>query len=99
MTVTLYGHSDDLIEVEGDVNEEFNPNPFDAKESVLFSNGVLAHIQYENDGFWRINVIASAGREYTLVPGTDVDDDYSDRLTVDGDIEWVFCCGQTARAR
>jgi len=53
MTTTVYGASDDLIEVAGDIYEEFNPAAgHDDGESDLltFSNGVVLGIRFSDDG-------------------------------------------------
>ncbi len=86
MRVTeVYGHSDDLIEVNGNIHEEFNGDD----ELLTFSNGVLLRIRYDDDGIWRINVLA--GREnvevQTCVPDED-DRNYTDRARIK-DAKWV----------
>lgn len=55
-SVSVRGASDDLIEVEGDLREEFNFYSSEEKYSgwLAFSDGTLASIAY--DGFWRMHV-------------------------------------------
>ena len=54
--ITVYGASDDLIEIEGDISEEFN-YPYNADDKgvlLAFSDGTLARIKYDSGGMWRI---------------------------------------------
>lgn len=84
MTVTIYGASDDLIEIEGDIREEWSP-PEDGPALLAFSDGTVLRIEFERDGTWRIAQIKQGSAEYTHVPSVG-DDDYSDRVTLSGDI-------------
>ena len=57
MTVTVQptrvtGASDDLIELEGGIREEFAS--FDEASLLTFNTGVQLRIHYTNDGIWRI---------------------------------------------
>ena len=89
-TITVYGSSDDMIEIEGDLREEFyyrdtdNPGNY-----IAFSNGTVLSIRYDDDGNWRIapehhgpGSVAIA----QVVPGGDA---CSDIATVTGDIWWA----------
>ncbi len=94
MSVTIYGASDDLVEVEGDVREEFsalgNEN-FDGDGGYLaFSDGTILSIVYGDRGVWRIVPIAEGSGELSVkqAPVGD-EDDYSDIATLSGDLEWV----------
>jgi hypothetical protein len=55
--LVIYGASDDLVEVEGDVREEFNPG--DGPSYLAVSDGTVLRIAY--DGRWRIDRIAEGG--------------------------------------
>lgn len=86
-TVTIYGESDDLIELDGDLYEEISPG-YEADTTVLsFSDGTVLTISYVS-GFWRINTIVKGTATLEKVEGTDDEDDYSDRVTLTGDIQW-----------
>lgn len=93
MAVTIYGASDDLIEVEGDVTEEFNAIEFGGEQPayLAFSDGTLLRIEYSDTGVWRITPIVRGAAGLTIVqaPGDEDDDNYSDRATLDGEIRWV----------
>lgn len=98
MTVTLCGASDDLVEVEGDVHEEFNPAD-DDPSTVAFSDGTVLSIEYADDGCWRIHPLARGLNQVTITQAVSEDDDnYSDRAVVSGTIEWVlFATGDASR--
>lgn len=92
MSLTVYGASDDLIEVEGDIREEFTAN--DDLNYIACSDGTVLSITYDQDGFWRIRCLWAWPRSdgspaVTIEDGRDPDTDYSDRATVHGDIKWV----------
>ncbi len=53
-TVHIYGSSDDLIEIEGDVDEEFNPDT-EKPYYLLFNDGSQVEVIYGKDGEWVIN--------------------------------------------
>lgn len=93
----LYGASDDLIEVEGDINAEhghYDPR----KLSFLCSDDTRGTIQY--DGNWHIIVETAGSLFKKLVVGNPAeqphdDEDakgcsaYSDVLVLNDGIEWV----------
>ena len=90
--VKVYGSSDDLIEVEGDVSEEFNHYSGDDAEPrfLAFSDGTVLRIAYEKDGCWRSSPVAKGSAVYAHEPAIDSEgDNYSDVATLDGDVRWV----------
>ena len=90
--IKIYGASDDLIELEGDVTEEF---PFADKgeggDLLAFSNGTVLRIDYTDPGVWRITpVIHGVGRFVLTQCPEDDDNNYSDIAEIhDADITWV----------
>lgn len=100
MKLIIYGASDDLIEVEGSISEEFNPPDDDEPTLLAFSDGTLLQIQYGKGGaFWRISPLIYGTAKYSKTEATDEDGDYSDRATLEGDFKWVVCGSQYARAK
>ena len=89
--LTIYGASDDLIEVEGDISEEFTA--LDDDGSLLaFSDGTVLRVRYTRDGIWRIEPLARGTARLEIVSAVSGDDDnYSDRATLDapGGIAWA----------
>ena len=88
MSTLVYGASDDLIELEGDLSEEFSA--YDFNGHLALSNGVLLSVRYSDGGYWRIAVVR--GHEWvTIIPASAQDgrDEegypaYSDRAVVEG---------------
>ena len=92
-TVTVYGSSDDLIEIEGDLREEFSFYSEDDDDGRLlgFSDGTMLRARYDKDGVWRFTLVhkGTAEMEKQEAPAND-EENYSDRITLTGDIEWVM---------
>jgi hypothetical protein len=93
--ITVYGASDDLIEVEGDIDAEFQwqaPGYGQPSGNLLaFSDGTVLRIVFDGDGVWRITpvVVGTAGVGIEQAPAND-ESNYSDRATFkDGRIAWV----------
>jgi hypothetical protein len=95
MSTTIYGASDDLIEVDGAIREEFNPS--DGEPSYLaFSNGVVLKVTYDDEGMWRIQPRANAHLvtvDFAIGEDADRREDgssgYSDRATMTDPVSWV----------
>ena len=98
--VVVYGASDDLVEVDGDLSEEFTS--FEPKPDLLeFSDGTWAEVKLDTEGQWRIKLVEDSGlieavhtpsrEEDGVGPRYDEDgcNDYSDKLVLTGPIEWV----------
>lgn len=84
--ITIHGASDDLIEIGGDIEEEFSA---DEEGYLFFSDGTLLKIVYESSGFWRIHLFKQGRARFSKVEGANEETDYSDKITLDGDIRWV----------
>lgn len=94
MKLTIYGASDDLIEIEGDLRDEFGYYSDDPAE-IKFSDGTVATIAYGDEvkALWSINVHERGTASFVLTKATNEKTDYSDRLTVEG-VEWVEINGR-----
>lgn len=87
MKLTIYGASDDLVEIDGD-----SPQEFDGDSGVLaFSDGTLLLIDYGDAGTWDISRLAAGMATYEKVDAESGDSDlnYSDRVTLIGEFQWV----------
>lgn len=99
-SVTIYGASDDLIEVQGAITDEFMLGYEDDNRARLaFSDGTVLSVQFDQDGVWRLCrvVEGSAQCVWRAAGDNDLpnpDEDYSDRITLCGDIRW---CAQVMR--
>jgi hypothetical protein len=85
--IKVYGASDDLVEVEGDIEEEFS---YDGEKPgyLGFSDGTVLRISY--DGVWHINLAIKGSSAFTHTPAEGEDtDNYSDVVTLDGAMKWV----------
>lgn len=89
MSITVYGASDDLVEIEGDITEEFSFYSDGEERLLAFSDGTLLSIYYDDNGIWRINRLVTGQSLYSKVDG-DVVSDTNDVVTLSGcTINWV----------
>lgn len=88
MKLIVYGSSDDLIEVDGDVRDEFNGDA----GLLTISDGTVLHIEYVG-GVWEIEV-QEAGT-LTLVKHPPVSEDDGPRR-VDGPFEGMSAYSEIA---
>ena len=96
MSITIYGASDDLIEVEGDVRDEFYA---DEMNLIATSNGVAIRIHYSQAGVWRIEFVGGDQSLVTITQAPEDDDDnYSDTCIISGDVKWIVMGEQLAIA-
>lgn len=88
--IIIYGASDDLIEVEGDINQEVSVYVGDHEPLyVAISDGSLLRVTY--DGMWTIRVLRKGfGTMIDHHQATDEDSDYSDRVTLTSELNFLF---------
>ena len=84
MKVTVSGASDDLVEVDGDLSEEFGGD----EVTLVFGDGTHPLVRYAEDGCWRVSLVKQGTATYRHVfTATDSDsDNYSDRAELEGDL-------------
>ena len=94
--VKIYGASDDLIEIEGDMRDELCHS---GDEPVLlgFSDGTILRVWYDEDGIWRIIRVSGGSATFTHEPG-DVEADRVDVAHLEGDIRWCVMGSGVIRA-
>lgn len=92
--LVITGASDDLIEVDGDLVEEFTYQNEDDGDLIAFSDGTLLRVKFSPDGTgnWRITPV-HRGAAKLAIEQTDGEDS-TDRATLDGDVRWVCQGGQ-----
>lgn len=97
-TVTIYGSSDDLIEVEGAIREEFYLES-EGTSYIGFSDGTVLSIEYTDKGIWRIYREHTGSALFEKTEAIDSESEYSDRVTLTGDIRWIVGGGVMAKAK
>jgi hypothetical protein len=98
--LNVYGASDDLIEIEGDISEEFNLVDDDKGDLLAFSDGTVLRIAYTNPGIWRITPVVRGTATLSIDAAMEDDDvNYTDKATLDGDVVWVAHAVAYARKR
>lgn len=87
--ITVTGASDDLIEIDGDISEEFYANDEDPN-LLAFSDGTILRVDYTPAGVWRIVPVASGSATVRITQAPEDDDrNYTDRADLIGDVWWV----------
>lgn len=92
MSITIHGASDDLIEIEGDIREEFNwtSNDPEEKRVLAFSDGTLLSVKYDENGIWRLNKLVGGKATFSKIEG-DYETDANDQVTLSGVvITWIM---------
>lgn len=89
--VSVYGYSDDLVEIEGSSYEEDEVSCIGQKVRIWFDDGTVILIGYpkrEDLGVWKIDVEQHGTSQHSLhVCENENDDPYSDVFTIDADVE------------
>lgn len=89
----VFGYSDDNIEVEGAVHEEFGAYSRDDQEFlVVVSDGTVLALKYGDKGIWNIRLVATGkGSKVSIATALDTDDENTDRATIEAQdaIRWV----------
>jgi len=88
MTTKIYGASDDLLEFEGDIEDEFYVN-CDKPFYIGLSDGTLLKMEYDDNGIWRIHLVRKGSNRFEKKEG-DFQKDTNDIFSVHGEISWVL---------
>ena len=91
MATELYGASDDLIELDGDLSEEFSGG--EKPCLLIFSDGTVLSIKYgkEHLAVWAITVIEEGDLFKSIVHCTNEDAErYSDTVNFKDGLDWVY---------
>lgn len=98
MRVEVYGMSDDCLEVEGDLMDEFGA--YGGPHFLHFSDGTVLEAEYcppdDDTYYWRIKThVSGSGTKIARKPGTYDGEDgrKCDKLILIGDLGWVECWG------
>ena len=87
-TVNIYGASDDLVELEGDLTEEFKYYDDEKPLYLAFSDGTVLSAMYGEDGIWTLLRVKEGSAKHEHIEATYPYDDYTDRVTLTGDLRW-----------
>ena len=102
ITFSLSGASDDLVELDGDINGELGA--YDVVSNFVLSDGTRGTIEYTHEGVWRINILEYGSVKIDIIHPTqeeiDNDTNYTDKATFTGNIDWIiFDGGQIFKPR
>lgn len=98
-SITIRGYSDDTISCAGDLADEFY-DPKQRGSRIEFSDGTVLHATFGDTGpTWELAIAATGTAHVHRDPATDEFANYSDIVTITGDLEWVrvTCHGLTRR--
>lgn len=88
-TVRITGASDDLIEIDGDIREEFTFHDQDGDgDLIACSDGTVLRVQLDARGDWAIGIVYRGTADLTLTPASERET-YSDEAVLRGDVRWV----------
>lgn len=94
-TTHVYGYSDDLLEIEGDL---FYDEVCLAGDSVqlAFSNGLLVEFIYCESATWQFHILSNPNNiPFTKMElGEAEEQGYSEHLIIEGHIEWCVVVGE-----
>ena len=95
----IYGASDDLIEFEGDIEDEvpYYPEEEDGVVSIVLSDGTTLGIQYK--GTWTFSVVEAVSDVRIKPAVAHGDPQYSDILTIETPITWAVVGGKVVRKK
>lgn len=102
-TVYVWGCYDDLIEITGDIEEEFSGDG--AGELVVMSDGTILEAVYDSEGNWRF-LVNELGKDASIITHKAGSEDairitegrdYSEVAEVQGRIDWLLVTQRIAR--
>lgn len=91
------GASDDLIELEGDISDEFNRYDSEDGDYLAFSDGTCLKVIYDDDGLWRLTVIAQGTLFKEKIEGN-VIEDKNDVVIFEDGVKWCVCGPDLAKS-
>ncbi len=106
MPTTIYGHSDDLIEFEGDVRGEVgfygSSDEQDSSALVVCSDGTILTVKYgkADQGIWCLTLIQQGSLYQEIVPCFSEDaDPYSDIAYFRDGLKWAYVATKYQRVK
>jgi hypothetical protein len=88
-TVTISGHSDDLVEVKGDILgcNEYTTVGDEPYLLLEFSSGDVIKVTYGDAGIWYTEHYKKGTATVEIVPHSG--DEYTDKAIVSGELVWI----------
>ncbi len=80
-TISVYGASDDLVEIEGSGSWDDEYNCYDQDVIIYFDEGTVLRMTY--DGAWKAVVENNGSASHRIIKLIDGDDYYSDLFEID----------------
>ena len=85
----ITGASDDLIEIEGELCEEFNSYRCEGENGrIACSDGTLMKVEYDEDGIWRFTALFKGDLYDRKVEG-DIEKDTPDEVYFKPGLKWI----------
>lgn len=83
--IKVSGCSDDLIEIEGDWEDEIGS--YDMDTEITFDDGTVLLMRYgqDDEGSWRVKVLKKGSAAYTIEKLIDNGDYYSDLFSTEAE--------------
>ena len=81
--IKVCGHSDDLIEIEGDWEDEIGS--FQADTKITFDEGTELMMHYDENGIWKAKVLKAGSGAYVISRLEENGDYYSDLFEIDAE--------------
>lgn len=82
------GASDDLIEIQGELYEEFDG--YDCEKGIMaFSDGTLLSVKYDDDGIWRFGIIFKGSLFKEKIEG-EIEKDTNDKVYFKQGLKWCI---------
>lgn len=100
MATKVYGASDDLVELDGDVNGEFGCYGTDDRDAgvlIICSDGTLLDVKYGKDdaGIWAVRLIQKGTLFMKIEQCTSENaDPYSDVAYFADGLKWAYAAGE-----
>lgn len=81
--IKVSGHSDDIIEIEGDYSDEIGSFRLDTK--IIFDDGTELLMHYDENGTWKAKVLRAGSGAYSITHLVKNGDYYSDLFETDAE--------------
>ena len=94
--IKICGWNDDLIEVEGDIEEEFNVDN-EKEYYIALSDGTCAQVYFDQAGIWRVVLITKGLRTMDYVHTYNSEDRTEELNLTGGPYKWVMLSEEIRR--